>query len=450
VLEVRDHHRAYTLKADWVLAADGARSAVRTLRGKRLQGENYEGRYIIADIQIKQRAQSQAQPVERRALFDPDCRRGGTVLVHEQPDHIWRIDYQLVSGETEAEALRESSIRASIQAVLDDLGWREPWELEWWSIYSANTLALDDYRDDRIFYIGDSAHIVPIFGVRGLNNGLADAQNIGWKLGACMQGHAEPALLDSYTPERRGATLDVFANASKSSRFMTPPTRGWTLMRDAALSLALRHPFAGEFANPRNMMPYTYADSPLVTPDAQVWQGGGSPGAVAPNIQIQDQYLSDLLGPAFTLLTFGQVPALQPHPLLKVINFAADSPLARAFDAAQGAAYLIRPDMHVAARWRHVTCDDVQSAFKRALGHAQAQPSTLNPGGFQRPLASAMSASDPSPTMEDIYAALAQSIDLLGAQRDARFLSKLVLLMAEQMAHPEQVMALIGQAQQDL
>ena len=89
-----------------------------------------------------------------------------------------------------------------------------------------------------MFFIGDAAHIVPIFGVRGLNNGLADAQNIGWKLALVLHGEADDGLLDSYSPERRGATLDVFANATKSTRFMTPPTRGWRLMRDAALSLS--------------------------------------------------------------------------------------------------------------------------------------------------------------------------------------------------------------------
>ena len=371
-LRVRDPHRTYSLSADWVLAADGARSTVRTLRGKRLQGENFEGRYIIADIQIKQRAQSREVPVERRALFDPDCRRGGTVLVHEQPDHIWRIDYQLRAGETEADALQESSIRQSIAAVLADLGWTDPWELEWWSIYSANTLALQDYRDGRIFYIGDSAHIVPIFGVRGLNNGLADAQNIGWKLAAFLQGQAGEALLDSYTPERRGATLDVFANASKASRFMTPQTRGWSLMRDAALSLALRHPFAGEFANPRNMTPYTYADSPSVTPDVDTWQGGAGPGAIAPNLRLGGDFLSDRLGPAFTLLAFGAWQNLPPHPGLEVVHLDPDGPEARAYDALRGTAYLIRPDMHVAARWKQASAPAVALALRRAWGQPQA------------------------------------------------------------------------------
>jgi 3-(3-hydroxy-phenyl)propionate hydroxylase len=161
-----------------------------------------------------------------RALFDPDCMRGATILIHKQPDNIWRIYYQFGDDADETEAMSESTARASVSAVLNEIGYHGDWALVWWSIYSANTLALDDYRDGPVFFIGDSAHIVPIFGVLGLNNGLADEHNIAWKLGWVMQGKADAALLDSYTPERRGVTLDVFANAGKSARFMTPPSRG--------------------------------------------------------------------------------------------------------------------------------------------------------------------------------------------------------------------------------
>src|SRR6202022_3471823 len=172
-------------------------------------------------------------PTERRAFFEPSGNPGGTVLIHKQPDDIWRVDYQLREGESEEAALREDNIRARVGAILADIGHQKPWELEWWSIYSANTLCLDDYRHGRVFFIGDAAHIVPIFGVRGLNNGLADADNLGWKLGLVLNGEANEQLLDSYSPERRGATLEVFANATKSTRFMTPPTRGWRLAREA-------------------------------------------------------------------------------------------------------------------------------------------------------------------------------------------------------------------------
>ena len=363
-LSVRDPEGSYILPAAWVLAADGARSAIRSLRGLRLKGENYEGRYVIADVQM-----DHDYPTIRRALFDPDCRRGGTVLVHKQPDNIWRIDYQLRDGEDEAEAVAEDTVRASVAAVLAELGYTADWDLEWWSIYSANTLALHDYRDGRVFFIGDSAHIVPIFGVRGLNNGLADAQNIAWKLARVLAGTAGEALLDSYSPERRGATLDVFANASKSARFMTPPTPGWRLMRDAALSLALTHPFAGELANPRQMTPYTYADSPIVSADDPDFDGGPVPGAPMPEARVGAGFLSDLLGSGFTLFTFGAgLGETLADDDLTIVALQPGSEAAEVLGAGPGTAYLVRPDGHIAARWTRPSPAGVRAALNRSIG----------------------------------------------------------------------------------
>ena len=368
VLTVRDPHGSYDLPADWVLACDGARSPIRRARGLRLSGENFEGRYVIADIRM-----DHDYPTIRRALFDPSCRPGGTVLIHKQPDDIWRIDYQLRDDETTEDALREDEVRASVAAVLADIGHDGPYELEWWSVYSANTLALDDYRDGRIFYVGDSAHIVPIFGVRGLNNGLADAANIGWKLGWVLTGRAGQGLLDSYSPERRGATLDVFANASKSARFMTPATRGWRLMRDAALSLALTQSYAGTLANPRQMTAYTYSDSPAVLPDAGgAPVGAAGPGAALPEGRLADgSFLSDHLGPGFTLLSFDAGLAAEMTAAaddgLAAVALPHPSALAELLGAGPDSAILVRPDRHIAARWDRTDAATVRAAYRTLI-----------------------------------------------------------------------------------
>jgi len=361
VLTLRDPEGDYTLQTDWLLAADGARSPIRKMRGLRLKGDNFEGRYVIADIRMKNPV-----PVERFALFDPDRRPGSTVLVHQQPNDIWRIDYQLRDGEDEAEALSEAAIRESVQQVLDECGYDLPWELEWWSIYSANTLALDDYCDRRVFFIGDSAHIVPIFGVRGFNNGVLDAHNLGWKLALVLSGEADPTLLDSYSPERRGATLDVFAKSSRSAQFMTPRSRGYRVMRDAALSLALDHEFAGEFANPRNMTPYDYVESPLTLTNGA---DGAAAGAFAPDADLGGEFLLDLCGPLFTLLVFGEVPDLDqlPNDLITVVTQPADGPAARVYGAKAGDAVLLRPDRFIAARWRGADVAQVAEALADVL-----------------------------------------------------------------------------------
>jgi 3-(3-hydroxy-phenyl)propionate hydroxylase len=378
----------YRLDADYLLAADGARSPIRSMLGLRLKGDNYEGRYVIADIRM-----DHDFPTERRAFFDPSGNPGGTVLIHKQPDDIWRVDYQLRQGESEADALREENIRARVGAILADIGHAKPWELEWWSIYSANTLCLDDYRHGRVFFVGDSAHIVPIFGVRGLNNGLADADNIAWKLARVLHGEAGDQLLDSYSPERRGATLDVFANATKSTRFMTPPTRGWRLAREAALSLSLKHEFPRALANPRQMQPYTYSQSPL-TPfanrDAEFSAGPGC-GSFAPNAKLADGgFLLDRAGRGISALLFcdgapdaehiallDQVRRLDKHFVALLIQANDNSAgtikdsggdIARLYGAGPGALYLLRPDLHIAGRWKTIAADEVLHTISLCLG----------------------------------------------------------------------------------
>ena len=361
-LTVADPNGSYHLPARWVVAADGARSAIRRMCGLRLKGDNHEGRYVIADVQM-----AHDFPTIRRALFEPACRPGGTVLIHRQPDDIWRIDYQLHDDEGTDEAMREDNVRAAVAGVLHEIGHAGGWDLEWWSVYSANTLLLDDYRHGRVFFAGDSAHIVPIFGVRGLNNGIADGHNIGWKLAAVLKGEAGEALLDSYTPERRGATLDVFANATRSTRFMTPPTHGWRLMRDAALSLALTRETAGQLANPRQMTPYTYVDSPITSADDPGFRTGPIPGAMMPDVALDDGFLSERLGREFSLLAFGatEVPDL---PGLTVVALPATGAAAEIYGAGEGSSYLLRPDLHIAARWRKATEARIRHALQTVLG----------------------------------------------------------------------------------
>ena len=380
----------YRLDADYALAADGARSPIRSMLGLRLKGENYEGKYVIADIRM-----DHDFPTERRAFFEPSGNPGGTVLIHKQPDDIWRIDYQLREGESEEEALLEENIRARVGAILGDIGHAKPWELEWWSIYSANTLCLDDYRHGRVFFIGDAAHIVPIFGVRGLNNGLADAQNLGWKLGLVLNGEADDRLLDSYSPERRGATLDVFANATKSTRFMTPPTRGWRLAREAALSLSLKHDFPRELANPRQMQPYTYSESPLTPYASRDTDFGSGPvsGSASPNAKLADgTHLLDHAGDGMTAMLFcdgspdaGQAALLEQLAKLDrrfvsiLIQHAGSAPAAgaipdetgeitRLFAAEPGTLYLLRPDLHIAGRWKTIAPAEIRRTTSIFLG----------------------------------------------------------------------------------
>ncbi len=382
----------YTTQSEYVIAADGARSAVRKSLGLKLRGDAYEGCYVIVDIQMQS-----DYPTERRAFFDPPANPGSTVLVHKQPDDIWRVDYQLRDGENEDEALKEDNIRERVSAIVDMIGETGPWELEWWSLYKAYTLALDDYRCQRVLFTGDAAHLVPIFGVRGLNSGFADAANAGWKLAYVINGEAPDSLLDSYSPERRGATMEIFDNAVKSTRFMTPPTRGFALMREAALSLSVSQGFSRPLINPRQSQPYTYADSPLTSFAERNAEFDTGPIAGAPLVNRrvgEDDYLLDYLGPAFSGLYFHDAETLpegleelrqrlilgeEPFTLIIIsrrpVDFETgavivdrDGHIFETYDAHNGSFYLVRPDRHVCARWHNLQSDEVLTAFRTALG----------------------------------------------------------------------------------
>ena len=377
----------YELAAEYVIAADGARSAMRQLMGLKLAGSSYEGVYLIADIKM-----ASTHPIERRAWFDPPSNPGSTVLMHKQPDDIWRVDYQILDGrDTEAE-LQEPRIRARIQQQLDMIGETAAWELDWYSLYKAHCRCLDSYRHGRVLFAGDAAHLVPIFGVRGLNSGFADANNLGWKLAWVLQGRGGDALLDSYSDERRAATLEIFRQAGKSTRFMTPPTRGYALMRQAALELALEHAWPRGLIDPRQSAPYDYESSALNSAGDDGFAGGPRPGAPLPNARLEPHgnraaFLLDRLGPACTLLYFagdGPVTAelarvgdggLPCRPLaiamrpqhIEGIEILADSTgrAHAAYAAAAGTAYLARPDAHVAARWRRLDMAQVRAALGR-------------------------------------------------------------------------------------
>ncbi|MDF3932394.1 FAD-dependent monooxygenase [Pseudomonas citronellolis] len=381
---------AYALEAEWVIAADGARSTLRALLGLKLEGAAYEGRFVIADIRIRLDL-----PTERLAFFDPPWNPGNTVLMHREPGDIWRIDYQLPAGESAEQALSAESLRERIDAQLALVGAAgQPWELDWCSVYSARALTLPDYIEGRVIFTGDAAHLLPIFGVRGANTGFQDGNGLAWKLALRLKGLGGPGLLPSYSHERVGAAREIIAEAGKSTRFMTPPTAGQRLLRDAVLSLSLNHEFVRPLFHWRTSRPHDYADSPLncAHDDDARFTGGPRKGAPLPNVRLgEDDFLFDRLGASFHLLYFtdaGELPApllAQADALresgvpLRLLTIGSHSPVRGAdlsladpgghlrekYAAQVGSAYLARPDQHVCARW--LTFDDPAVALRQAI-----------------------------------------------------------------------------------
>jgi 3-(3-hydroxy-phenyl)propionate hydroxylase len=343
-----------SLDCRYVVACDGGRSTARELLGLPLKGTQYEGRYVIVDIR-----QKTSRPTERLAWFDPPSNPGSTILMHRQPEDVWRIDYQLREDEDPEQAVRPENVLARVKAHLEWIGENQPWEALWISIYNAKCLTLDEYRHGNLFFAGDAAHMVPIFGVRGLNSGVDDVGNIAWKLARVLNGQAPDALLDTYSPERRGAALVNIAYGSKSTEFMAPPHCGFALMREAALRLATSTPAVRQLLNPRQSTPVSYEAKALLGPDIGFSaSAAAAPGTVAPDARIAlkpANYMSQLFGTHYLVLHFWPTTATPEFSNANIVRLnQANDPFGECYAryaVTADTVYLIRPDGYVAARW---------------------------------------------------------------------------------------------------
>lgn len=397
VLSIDTPEGGYALRADWLVACDGARSPVRKLIGQESHGRIFRDRFLIADVKMKADF-----PAERWFWFDPPFHPNQSVLLHMQPDNVWRIDFQLGWNADPVEAVKPENVLPRIRALL---GPDAQFDLEWVSVYTFACERMDKFRHGRVVFAGDSAHRVSPFGARGANSGVQDAENLAWKLRLVLAGQAPESLIDSYAAEREHAADENILNSSRATDFITPKSDISRSFRNAVLNLARTHAFARSLVNSgRLSLPATYIDSPLNSPDSDTFAGRMRPGAVALDAPVRGSgdspwWLSQL-GTGFTLALFcGDAPpdaqtlqalrALRlatvpvspvlvaspgceaagwPDDLARVID--VEGLLAQRYDALSGTAYLIRPDQHIAARWRAFQPDAVASAVNRAIGRA--------------------------------------------------------------------------------
>ena len=350
---------AYSLDARFVIACDGARSPTRSLLGLDFMGEQFEDQFLIADVRM-----TAAFPVERWFWFDPPFHSGQSCLLHKQPDDIWRIDLQL-SPDADAEHERQPEVvRPRIERMLG----HGDFELEWISVYRFQCRRLERFVHGAVIFAGDAAHQVSPFGARGANSGVQDADNLGWKLAAALQGRT--GLIASYDQERSEAADENILNSTRATDFIAPRQKAEARFRNAALALARQTEFSKRFVNSgRLSTPTAYHESPLSTPDDVVWAAGPLPGAPIPDAPLANGYLSERLGHGFALLCrpdTKEAPTIVGLSLIEATE--GDETLIKRFDLAPGSAYLIRPDRHVAARFRSPEHTIALTALRRAGG----------------------------------------------------------------------------------
>ena len=376
----------YHVEAEYVLAADGGRSALRSMLGLDFTGRVFEERFLIVDVVTPVEL-----PNERRFWFEPPFHEGQSALLHRQPDNMYRIDLQLG---WDADPELEKQPERVIPRVKAVLGERTPFEIEWVSVYTFQCRRLERFVHDRVIFVGDSAHVVSPFGARGGNGGIQDVDNLVWKLALVLKGEAPRALLETYDEERVHGADENLLNSSRSTSFMTPKSAIEREFRDGVLALAADLPFARRLVNSgRLSVPCSLAGMRLQTPDDDAIEGlmvPGAPCADAPVTRADGRpgWLLEHLGGVFTVLRFGDESERSPdlrglgnlRPALRIVQvnelpgataagevLGDPEGLARArYGGAPGVTYLIRPDQHVAARFARFDPDAVGRALRRA------------------------------------------------------------------------------------
>jgi 2-polyprenyl-6-methoxyphenol hydroxylase-like FAD-dependent oxidoreductase len=365
--EVRDVRTGAgsTLRSAYLVGADGAHSIVRELLGIAMQGQGA----LAPNLNVIFRAPALA------ALHDKGPAIQYWMVNPEAPAYLGPMDghglWFLIAprlpggtdpGRVDAKALvrRACGIEFDLEIVHAD-----PW--------TAHRLIAERYGSGRVFLAGDACHLHPPSGGHGMNMGIGDAVDLGWKLAATLQGWGGPGLLDTYGLERKPVHRRVIEAAVESYALVGSElvrqdieqrgTAGDRARKEVG-ELVLKHKLP-EFRSLGLVLGYRYRDSPIIVSDGsdptpeQVteYRPSAQPGCLAPHLWLKDgSSLYDHFGPGFTLLIGGkarrdhaagvkQAAAAKGIPLEL---FPVTEPSFRELYEADLA--LVRPDQHVA--WR--------------------------------------------------------------------------------------------------
>ncbi|TLW94469.1 pentachlorophenol monooxygenase [Saccharomonospora piscinae] len=369
--------------ADYAVACTGARcDALRQVLGVRFDGHSFDDRFLICDIW----ADLPDWATERRFYFDPEWNPGRQVLIHPCPGSTFRIDWQVPADYDLAEEERSGVLDARVRAIV---GPGTDYEIRWKSVYRFHARVADRFRVGRVLLAGDAAHLMSPFGARGLNSGVADAENAAWKLAYVLRGWAPPSLLDTYHDERHAAAVENLDVTTATMNFLVPhDDRGHAtrlaVLEGAATDPALRARVdSGRFAEP-----FWYVTSPLTTPDdSRPFAGrppkgrvpAPAPGVLVPDVpvtapgatrlrQLAREGCCVLAGPGVD--AHGALPRVPAGPVRAVSlpEIDPEGRVAAALGVRPGELWVLRPDAYVAG----IVTDpaELPTVLRRAVGDA--------------------------------------------------------------------------------
>ncbi len=370
--------REYQVRGRYMVGADGSRSVVRETVGAVMKGT----RNIAQNFNVQFRAPELAKLHQHGPAIMYWQINSEVPSVLGPMGDVWyfiatRIDSKIEGNEEELKELIQLST-----------GFRFEMEIVGTSPWAAHSLIADRYSLGRIFLAGDACHLHPPFGGYGMNMGIADGVDLGWKLAATLQGWGGEDLLASYEVERRPIHEWIIEEAianynALGNHLLLPGLEAPGKLGDATRREAGDVIFAAkqrEFRTLGAVLGYCYENSPVIVPDGSVappanssiYRPSAHPGCVAPHLWLADgSSLYDHFGDGFTLLiTAGdgagvseaEQTAHAMHVPLKTLRL--DEPRLRARYGASFA--LIRPDQHVV--WRGETLADFGSVLKQVTG----------------------------------------------------------------------------------
>jgi 2-polyprenyl-6-methoxyphenol hydroxylase-like FAD-dependent oxidoreductase len=354
---VENGEQTETVRARCLVGADGGRSQVRRVLGLPFHGSTDEdARALLADVRLHG--------------LDPDdgvqLWMGGDGLVVARPvphTDTWEVVASLAPGPDGQWPEPSLGVLQNIVAVRTarrDIVLEDP---SWLSAWRYNLRMVDTYRVGPVLLAGDAAHVHSPFGGHGMNTGIQDAYNLGWKLALVLQGAAEDGLLDTYQTERLPVGQAILADSDRRMPRRMPPSALRLLLR-----LILKPMFARQQRAIRNDHP-TYPASPLTMHHAGR-RGAARAGDPAPDALIEisgrpGRLFDVLRGPHFTVLVFAPAPnltddAFGPYGHVYAVTASDDrrpdggrtlidrtGQLRRAYGAHAGTVVVIRPDGYI-------------------------------------------------------------------------------------------------------
>jgi 2-polyprenyl-6-methoxyphenol hydroxylase-like FAD-dependent oxidoreductase/catechol 2,3-dioxygenase-like lactoylglutathione lyase family enzyme len=227
------HDRTETVRARWLVGADGANSFVRTARGIGRRDLGFAEKWLVVD----------AEPKDMSALahLPPACQwcdpQRPTTHIQSGPRHR-RWEFMLLPGESPEDIVDPERV----WTLLDPWFTPDDGPLTRSTVYEFRSMLADRMRDGRVIIVGDAAHLTPPFLGQGLCSGLRDAANLAWKLDLVLRGVASAELLDTIDPERMPQNEWVIRVAIELGRVLCELDPQAAARRDAALRAAHEPP----------------------------------------------------------------------------------------------------------------------------------------------------------------------------------------------------------------